>query len=827
MRGMVRPPLQFAIRILVIGPASSLRERVAELLRRAGFAEVVAVEVSDSAGSGSISGARDLRVRSATFADRADIAVFVADGESGLDYLDGERRSANAPSGPWLDAPIPVVALPSAGSPPEPENKPGGQADGSEVDAWLAAGAAYVFRVSDCAEVLAARLRTLSASRTQAQTAEAMRTQSQALLRIHRISAEQGDTVEALRSILHIALEVMDFERASLIAYVEGSDAGYVIAATDSPDDTQFVVAIDKYPEVRAALNSRQPVWLDDAQNDPLTAPVADLLAQVAVRGIVVFPTVWMGTPLGAVLFRKSDPGIDHARGSREVFARTLAHHVAVCLQHGKVMESLRETTTHRLSRTRYEAERRLRTIESLKEHFEAAADSVIILDELGRILFVNQAAEATLGFSRETVMGTDIVSLVPPASETMVQKVVERVIRGQNIGAFDLDLLTLSGETICASVTTSTVLGTAGAAVLSFRDVTAQRALEAELRHTKEFLEKLVDSTVDAIVAADMRGNVIVFNQGAERMYGYAAEEVIGRIAVWHLYADGVARQIMRMLRSTQYGGVGRLEQTRREIKNKNGDQVPVNMTASIIYQDRREVATVGIFSDLRERIRIEQRLLQAQEKLQMTEKQALVAELAGAAAHELNQPLTSIMGYAELVLAKAKSRGEAGNRPVQVILSEAERMAEIVKKIGRLTKYETTVYVGSTRMIDLDRSSRASTADPAPLFTDASIGFQDGRGLFIEDADDGPAGSLHGFSDEDDDEVTAQVDLEELLRRGELRSKRSSAGDVASDVASDDDYEGDFDTESPTESAGTRPSIVPGERLSMRDNTEGEDER
>ena len=53
-----------------------------------------------------------------------------------------------------------------------------------------------------------------------------------------------------------------------------------------------------------------------------------------------------------------------------------------------------------------------------------------------------------------------------------------------------------------------------------------------------------------------------------------------------------------------------------------------------------------------------MEQRLLDAQQKLQLSEKQALVAELAGAAAHELNQPLTSIIGYAQLIERQSAAR-------------------------------------------------------------------------------------------------------------------------------------------------------------------------
>src|SRR6185369_4065546 len=136
---------------------------------------------------------------------------------------------------------------------------------------------------------------------------------------------------------------------------------------------------------------------------------------------------------------------------------------------------------------------------------------------------------------------------------------------------------------------------------------------------------ERLIDSTVDAIIAADMRGQIILFNQGAERLFGYRARDVIGKKPVWEL------------------------------------------------YDDDREVATVGILADLRDRIRMEQRLLDAQQKLQLSEKQALVAELAGAAAHELNQPLTSIIGYAQLIERQAADKAAAHLRAVGVILSEA----------------------------------------------------------------------------------------------------------------------------------------------------------
>src|SRR5439155_8351217 len=102
--------------------------------------------------------------------------------------------------------------------------------------------------------------------------------------------------------------------------------------------------------------------------------------------------------------------------------------------------------------------------------------------------------------------------------------------------------------------------------------------------------------------------------------------------------------------------------------------------------------------------------------------EKQALVAELAGAAAHELNQPLTSIIWSAGMIQRQSPPDA-AYLRAVAVILSEAERMAGIVKKIGRITKYETIDYVGGARMLDLHRA--APESDPAiALASDETTG-------------------------------------------------------------------------------------------------------
>jgi PAS domain S-box-containing protein len=586
----------------------------------------------------------------------------------------------------------------------------------------LAAGATDVVQTPVAPAVLSARCRTLAklaSSRADAAGAHA-------LARINDVLTSHGDDAEALARVLHITASVLGFDRASLVAHIEGSDHAFVIAASDAEPLSRFTLAVAEYPEVGEAMRTGAPMLIDDTATHPLVAPLADNLVTRGVRAIAVFPVQWRGRSLGAILLRKRTPSLAHLGPRGIELGRLIASITAAHLRHGAVLESLRDQT-HRISRAHYEAERRLRGIDSLKEHFEAGADGVVVLDDAGRILFVNRAAERITGFARDGLLGTELVDLAPAGQRPLITDAISRVLAGVNVEAFDLELTTTSGMPVWVSVSTSTVLADSGAVILSFRDVTAERALEHELRSTKEFLERLIDSTVDAIIAADFKGQIILFNQGAERLFGYRARDVIGKKPVWQLYEEGGARQIMRMLRATSYGGVGRLEQTRREVRIASGESVPVSMTASIVYEGEREVATVGILTDLRERIRMEQRLLDAQQKLQLSEKQALVAELAGAAAHELNQPLTSIMGYAQLIQRQTKPppEGEPAApylRAVQVILAEAERMAGIVKKIGRITKYETTDYVGGAKMIDLERAT-AEIETPAPPDEDDAV--------------------------------------------------------------------------------------------------------
>lgn len=94
-------------------------------------------------------------------------------------------------------------------------------------------------------------------------------------------------------------------------------------------------------------------------------------------------------------------------------------------------------------------------------------------------------------------------------------------------------------------------------------------------------------------------------------------------------------------------------------------------------------------------------------QDKLIQKEKESAIVELAGAASHELNQPLTAIMGNLQLVMAKLP-QGDPLVERMGKVMTQVERMVEMVKKIGQITRYKTKKYADNIKIVDIDRASR-----------------------------------------------------------------------------------------------------------------------
>lgn len=521
------------------------------------------------------------------------------------------------------------------------------------------------------------------------------------LLRLTADFAASLDVVKLLHEVTRRLAEEMDIERAALVALDEQQQAGFIIAASDDAALKDLRIDLSRYPEIREVVRTGKPVIVEDAPSHPLLEDVKKHVTDKGIHTIAAMPLQVSGKLLGVMLLRTS--ARRKAFNSREIdFLRTVAHATAVALRNVRLLETERGFA-EREKHARILAEERAADLARYESYFEHLSEGIAILDEKSCVASLNPAGATLLDVQPAEARGRHINALTNPVDDGHLMELLLDVANGEVSRTVELQVRTLAGRRLTLSVSGAPLEERGGASILSFRDVTEQRRLADELRQTKEFLERIIDSSVDAIIAADLSGRIIVFNKGAEAICGHNAEEARTTRNVRELYPPGVAKEIMRKLREDPRG---QLALTRQEILNKGGERVPVNMTASIVYEGPREVATVGIFTDLRDRMELEQKLSTAEERLEESEKNAVIVALAGTAAHELNQPLTSVMGYAELLKRRLKE-GDFAYRPVDIIYREAERMAEIVRKIGKITRYETKSYIGAARILDLDKAS------------------------------------------------------------------------------------------------------------------------
>jgi len=517
------------------------------------------------------------------------------------------------------------------------------------------------------------------------------------------------DVRDILFTVVQRVAEIARVDRCSIVLFGESANVGYVLATSDDARLRDLPIDLGNYPEIREVLSTRKTLVIRDAARHPLLEVVRKGEPARGFNSLALVPILHDQGPTGVLFLRAKMQAVfsDHELS----LIGTVANATAIALRNARILQSLRDETAQS-TYARVEAERRVQMFQRYADFFESAAEGMVVIDRTGRILFANPRAREITGFTQSELLCTRFELLLDAGEQ-------ERglgLLRGFEDGVYprgaDLAIKKRSGERLILNVSFSSVLHEDDAVLFTFRDVTTERRTAVELKRTKDFLECVIDSSVDGIVSANLRGTVVLFNRAAARIFGYAPEDVIGQLRVDRLYPSGVARDVMRKIRDPGLCGHGRLEDYRVDMLGADGQTIQVLLSASLVVDNGQTIGSVGIFTDIREKLRIQSELERAQEELRSREKQAILAELAGAAAHELNQPLTSVIGYAQLLKRQLSSAPEH-QAALEVIIGEADRMAQIVRKVGRITKYETKSYVGTAKILDLEKASSEASAE------------------------------------------------------------------------------------------------------------------
>lgn len=197
------------------------------------------------------------------------------------------------------------------------------------------------------------------------------------------------------------------------------------------------------------------------------------------------------------------------------------------------------------------------------------------------------------------------------------------------------------------------------------------------ELLQRHELEHNLIQTSMDGIIANDRKGNIIIFNKGAERIYGYTQEEAISQIHVTQLYPEGQARQIKKMIYGKEYGGPGRLINYSVEVLTKTGELVPILLSATIIEDKGEEVATVGHFKDMREIKRLE-------EELVTSERMVAVGQTTAGIAHGVKNILHAMkLGAFMIDTGFEKEKPESLRKGWNLVKKNINRVSKMTKEM------------------------------------------------------------------------------------------------------------------------------------------------
>jgi two-component system, LuxR family, sensor kinase FixL len=280
-----------------------------------------------------------------------------------------------------------------------------------------------------------------------------------------------------------------------------------------------------------------------------------------------------------------------------------------------------------------------------------ASSDDAIVGKTLeGIVTDWNRAAETIFGYSAEEMVGQPLTLLLPPGRENEEKEILARIAKGERIEHFETQRRRKDGQIIDVSVTISPVTDLSGkisAASKIARDITAATKAQQLLQEREAHLQSVLDTVPDAMIVIDTRGIIQSFSATAQTMFGYGAEEAIGKNVSILMPDPDKSRHDGYLARYMTTGerhiiGIGRLVVGQRH----DGATFPMELAIGEVRLENKRFFT-GFVRDLTERQQSQQKLQEIQAELVHMARFTALGEMATTLAHELNQPLTAVASY------------------------------------------------------------------------------------------------------------------------------------------------------------------------------------
>ena len=331
----------------------------------------------------------------------------------------------------------------------------------------------------------------------------------------------------------------------------------------------------------------------------------------------------------------------------------------------------------------------------------ESAADAMFIADSNGRIVLANTAAETLFGYARGELLELPVESLIPPRfrAEHVAQRQDYAAHPGSRTmgGGLELCGLRKDGSELAADVSLSPL--DEGCVLATVHDITRRKRAEEALAKQGARLAAIVETAVDAIITIDERGIIDSFNPAAERLFGYARDEVLGKNV--SLLMPSPSRQehdgyLQHYLATGEKHIIG----LGREVlaQRKDGTTFPISLAVSEMRVGNRRMFT-GLVRDISLRKQAEERQARLIHELENANEE--LKNFAHVVSHDLKAPLRAIGSLADWISADQSERLDAdGKEHLRLLIQGVRRMDALIDGVLQYSR------VGRTRenVVDLD---------------------------------------------------------------------------------------------------------------------------
>lgn len=316
----------------------------------------------------------------------------------------------------------------------------------------------------------------------------------------------------------------------------------------------------------------------------------------------------------------------------------------------------------------RKKAEDSLRDSEQKFKTLAEKSPNMVFINQAGKIVYANRLCEEIMGYSLAELYdpGFDFLKLVADEHIAETKRNFTRHASGHDIPPVEYTFVTKSGRRIECILSTKLIHYTGSQAILGVvTDISNRKLVEEELK----FQASLLDASLDTIIAHDLDGNLKYVNDSACCTFGYTREEMLN-MNLGQIADTETARLIGPRLRDVAEKGKASFEVTNRR---KDGSEVYREIHDSLLNVGDKQYV-VGIGHDITDKKRMQSQLI-------MQDRLASIGQFVSGIAHELNNPLTSVIGFSELLLQK--DLPEIARGDLKIINDEAKRTSTIVRNL------------------------------------------------------------------------------------------------------------------------------------------------